>query len=301
MAPGAATTAKHPTSPDRRRSVRARNAARAVFELPQAYVCEKAVGPGKTCDFRSGRVILQRPVERAQMAKLLATERPTCCSSCRRARDVRSRPSWCARATARSDSNSRRATRPRPRVRGARGARQRSRSWARIRTTESPVELHAGRYGPYVKHGEVNATLPDRERIDALTLAQALALLAARVARTGAAPPPDAHAARPSAQARRSPEGRRTRAWLRARRQDYAARNPRPRSPRNADDQAANESETARGGEDDFARQGETRHAAHDVQAQVVRRTGLASFTPPPAACRCRSESPARAEVRGSR
>ena len=44
-----------------------------VFETPQAYVCEKAVGPDKTCDFRSGRVILQRPVERAQMQKLLAT------------------------------------------------------------------------------------------------------------------------------------------------------------------------------------------------------------------------------------
>jgi len=30
-------------------------------------VCEKAVGPDKTCDFRSGRVILQRAIERAQM------------------------------------------------------------------------------------------------------------------------------------------------------------------------------------------------------------------------------------------
>ena len=27
-----------------------------------------------------------------------------------------------------------------------------------------PVELHAGRYGPYVKHAGVNATIPDRER-----------------------------------------------------------------------------------------------------------------------------------------
>ena len=35
-----------------------------VFEMPQAYVCEKAVGPDKTCDFRSGRMILQRPIER---------------------------------------------------------------------------------------------------------------------------------------------------------------------------------------------------------------------------------------------
>ena len=29
-----------------------------VFEMPMQYVCEKAVGPGRTCDFRSGKVIL---------------------------------------------------------------------------------------------------------------------------------------------------------------------------------------------------------------------------------------------------
>ena len=43
---------------------------------------------------------------------------------------------------------------------------------------KQPVELHAGRYGPYVKHGGVNATLPDRDKIDALTLDEAVALLA---------------------------------------------------------------------------------------------------------------------------
>jgi len=46
-----------------------------VFEHGMAYTCEKAVGPGKTCDFRSGRLILQQPVEREQMKKLLATGR----------------------------------------------------------------------------------------------------------------------------------------------------------------------------------------------------------------------------------
>ena len=46
-----------------------------VFEHGMAYTCEKAVGPGKTCDFRSGRMILQQPVEREQMKKLLATGR----------------------------------------------------------------------------------------------------------------------------------------------------------------------------------------------------------------------------------
>ena len=44
-----------------------------VFEHGVAYVCEKAVGPSRSCDFRSGKLILQQPVERAQMQKLLAT------------------------------------------------------------------------------------------------------------------------------------------------------------------------------------------------------------------------------------
>jgi len=46
-----------------------------VFEQPMAYVCEKSLGPGKSCDFRSGRIILQRPIEREQMQKLLASGR----------------------------------------------------------------------------------------------------------------------------------------------------------------------------------------------------------------------------------
>jgi DNA topoisomerase III len=46
-----------------------------VFEHGVAYVCEKAVGPERSCDFRSGKIILQQPVERAQMQKLLATGR----------------------------------------------------------------------------------------------------------------------------------------------------------------------------------------------------------------------------------
>jgi DNA topoisomerase-3 len=46
-----------------------------VFEHGVSYVCEKAVGPERSCDFRSGKMILQQPVERAQMQKLLATGR----------------------------------------------------------------------------------------------------------------------------------------------------------------------------------------------------------------------------------
>ena len=46
-----------------------------IFEHGVAYFCEKALGPQRSCDFRSGRMILQQPVEREQMKKLLATGR----------------------------------------------------------------------------------------------------------------------------------------------------------------------------------------------------------------------------------
>ena len=46
-----------------------------VFEQPMTYICEKSVGPGRNCDFRSGKVILQQPIERAQMEKLLTVGR----------------------------------------------------------------------------------------------------------------------------------------------------------------------------------------------------------------------------------
>jgi DNA topoisomerase-3 len=46
-----------------------------VYEHGMSYVCEKSVGAGRTCDFRSGKVILQQPVEREQMTKLLSEGR----------------------------------------------------------------------------------------------------------------------------------------------------------------------------------------------------------------------------------
>ena len=48
-----------------------------------------------------------------------------------------------------------------------------------------PVTLHDGAYGPYVKHGKVNASLPEGADPDALTLDEALALIAARAAAKG--------------------------------------------------------------------------------------------------------------------
>ena len=46
-----------------------------------------------------------------------------------------------------------------------------------------PVEVCSGRYGPYVRHGKVNATLPKDVSPEEVTLIEGLALLAARVAK----------------------------------------------------------------------------------------------------------------------
>ena len=45
-----------------------------------------------------------------------------------------------------------------------------------------PVTVHSGRYGPYVKHGKTNATLPKGVDPTEVTLEQAMPLLAARAA-----------------------------------------------------------------------------------------------------------------------
>jgi DNA topoisomerase-3 len=48
-----------------------------VFEHGKNYVCDRSVPthahPTPSCDFKSGQIILQQPIERAQMEKLLAT------------------------------------------------------------------------------------------------------------------------------------------------------------------------------------------------------------------------------------
>jgi DNA topoisomerase-3 len=46
-----------------------------VFEHGSGYICEKATGAARTCDFRSGRIILQQEVSREQMVKLLSEGR----------------------------------------------------------------------------------------------------------------------------------------------------------------------------------------------------------------------------------
>ena len=46
--------------------------------------------------------------------------------------------------------------------------------------------MRKGRFGPYVKHGKTNATLPKDLDMDDVTLEQAVELIAAKVAKGGA-------------------------------------------------------------------------------------------------------------------
>ncbi len=67
--------------------------------------------------------------------------------------------------------------------RGGRGAAP-----AAIQTFEhdgGPITVRAGRYGPYVNQGKVNATLPKDVKPEDVTLEQAIALIAARAEATG--------------------------------------------------------------------------------------------------------------------
>jgi DNA topoisomerase-1 len=46
-----------------------------------------------------------------------------------------------------------------------------------------PITLHSGRYGPYIKHGKLNVTVPSELNPERLSLEQALELLAAKSAK----------------------------------------------------------------------------------------------------------------------
>jgi DNA topoisomerase-1 len=52
-----------------------------------------------------------------------------------------------------------------------------------------PITLREGRFGPYVTHNKVNATIPTTSDPEDVTLDQAVALIAERIAKTGGQPP----------------------------------------------------------------------------------------------------------------
>ena len=66
-----------------------------------------------------------------------------------------------------------------------------------------PIQVFAGKYGPYVKHGKVNATIPKETPVEEVTLAQALSLIEARAARGGGGSRRGSRRAAPKAAARK--------------------------------------------------------------------------------------------------
>ena len=68
-----ASRASRSTSATRRASAKCPKTQGKVYEFGTNYVCEHSVGPAPSCDFKSGKVILQQPVAREQMTKLLTT------------------------------------------------------------------------------------------------------------------------------------------------------------------------------------------------------------------------------------
>jgi DNA topoisomerase-1 len=89
---------------------------------------------------------------------------------------------------------------------------------------KAPVNLFRGRYGPYVSHGGVNATLPRDIAPEQVTLEQALELLGAR-AKSGKAGR-DAKAEKPASPAEKRKKGRSSRAKAAARKKGQVKQAP---------------------------------------------------------------------------
>jgi DNA topoisomerase-1 len=83
-----------------------------------------------------------------------------------------------------------------------------------------PVTLHEGRYGPYVKHGKVNATLPSTSDPGDVSLEEAVDLIKARVEKAGMQP---AKPAKKKASKKKTAEGDATTAPVEAKAKKKAA------------------------------------------------------------------------------
>ena len=150
-----------------------------VYETPNAYVCEKAVGANRTCDFRSGRIILKRPIEREQMQKLLATGKTDLLD---KFISKKGRP-FSAFLVRQPDGKIgfefEQKKGAAAKGKGAAAAVD-ARVLGKHPDDKQAISVHSGRYGPYVKHGKVNATIPDKDKADSLTLEEAIELLDAK-------------------------------------------------------------------------------------------------------------------------
>lgn len=149
-----------------------------VFETPTSYVCEKAVGAAKVCDFRSGRTILQRAIAREEMTKLLETGRTPLLT---KFISKKGRP-FNAFLVKQPDGKIGFEFEAREPKVGGKGGRPAAAVALRVLGKHpddgQDISVFSGRYGPYVKHGTTNATIPDKDKADTITLDEAVELIA---------------------------------------------------------------------------------------------------------------------------
>ena len=156
--------------------------AAAVYEHGNSYVCERSVGPERKCDFRSGKLILQQAVEPAQMQKLLADGKSDLLTGFVSARTRRAFSAFLVR-----DKEGKVGFEFETREARAEGGAKRApadpgKELGKHPSDGKPITLKTGRYGPYVQHGKLNATLPKTMSPEAVTLEQALEMLALKAA-----------------------------------------------------------------------------------------------------------------------
>ncbi len=148
-----------------------------VYTHGTAYVCARSVGPERSCDFRSGQVILSQPVEPAQMRKLLTEGKTDLLTGFVSARTRRKFSAYLVRD---KEGKVGFEFEPRQGGRTGRAPAATGRELGLHPADGQPVWLKTGRYGPYVSHGKVNATLPKDLDPEQITLERALELLAAK-------------------------------------------------------------------------------------------------------------------------
>ncbi len=151
-----------------------------VYEMPNAYSCEKAVGAARTCDFRSGRTILKRAIAREEMVELLEKGKTPLLE---KFISKKGRP-FSAYLVKQPDGKIGFEFEARdPKTAKGKAAKLAAAAAEALRVLGkhpadgAPVSIFSGRYGPYVKHGDTNATIQDKDKVDSLTLDEALELL----------------------------------------------------------------------------------------------------------------------------
>jgi DNA topoisomerase-3 len=154
-----------------------------VFEHGNAYVCERSVGPTKSCTFRSGKLILQQPVEAEQMRKLLAEGKTDLLTGFVSARTRRKFSAFLVR-----DKEGKVGFEfevREPRTKGAPRAAPAGRELGAHPADGKPIQVKSGRFGPYVQHGKLMASIPKDRQPEEVTLDEAVALLAEKAAKAG--------------------------------------------------------------------------------------------------------------------